>query len=71
MAGLGSDGEPYRALARGKTLGLKKSVTDAVRLCLHAQNNGFGWKYGINRETMSAPIKYTSNNSMIRQPFCC
>ena len=26
---------------------LKRSVTDAVGLCLRAQNTGFGWKYGI------------------------
>ncbi|MBI4586847.1 MAG: terpene cyclase/mutase family protein [Planctomycetes bacterium] len=29
------------------TIGLKKTVTDAVQLCLHAQNPGYGWKYGI------------------------
>ena len=28
-------------------IGLKTSVTDAVKLCLHAQNDGFGWRYGI------------------------
>ena len=28
-------------------IGLKSSVTDAVKLCLHAQNDGFGWRYGI------------------------
>jgi hypothetical protein len=28
-------------------IGLKPSVTDAVRLCLHAQNSGSGWRYGI------------------------
>ncbi len=28
-------------------IGLKKSVTDAVQLCLQAQNPGYGWKYGI------------------------
>jgi hypothetical protein len=28
-------------------IGLKTSVTDAVRLCLHAQNGGSGWRYGI------------------------
>jgi hypothetical protein len=26
---------------------LKDSVTDAVKLCLNAQNDGFGWRYGI------------------------
>jgi hypothetical protein len=29
------------------TINLRKPVTDAVRLCLHAQNDGFGWRYGI------------------------
>ncbi|MBI4586848.1 MAG: terpene cyclase/mutase family protein [Planctomycetes bacterium] len=29
------------------TIGLKKTVTDAVRLCMQAQNPGYGWKYGI------------------------
>ena len=28
-------------------LGLKKSVTDAVWLCLRAQNAGRGWRYGV------------------------
>ncbi|HZN57955.1 MAG TPA: prenyltransferase/squalene oxidase repeat-containing protein [Planctomycetota bacterium] len=28
-------------------IGLKKSVTEAVNLCLRAQNDGFGWRYGI------------------------
>lgn len=28
-------------------IGLKRSVTDAVRLCLRARNEGFGWRYGI------------------------
>jgi hypothetical protein len=31
----------------GDVLNLKRSVTDAVELCLHAQNSNFGWKYGI------------------------
>jgi hypothetical protein len=26
---------------------LKRSVTDAVKLCLRAQNDGFGWRYGV------------------------
>jgi hypothetical protein len=26
---------------------LKRSVEDAVKLCLYAQNEGFGWRYGI------------------------
>ena len=26
---------------------LKKPVTDAVKLCLRARNDGFGWRYGI------------------------
>lgn len=29
------------------TLGLKKSVSAAVKLCLRAQNDGRGWRYGI------------------------
>ena len=28
-------------------IGLKRSVTDAVKLCLRAQNDGFGWRYGV------------------------
>ncbi len=28
-------------------IGLKKPVTDAIKLCLHSQNDGFGWRYGI------------------------
>ena len=28
-------------------IGLRKSVTNAVKLCFHAQNTGYGWKYGI------------------------
>ncbi|MCZ6795373.1 MAG: terpene cyclase/mutase family protein [Planctomycetota bacterium] len=28
-------------------LGLKRSVNAAVRLCLRAQNDGFGWRYGV------------------------
>ncbi len=28
-------------------LGLQRPVEEAVELCLHAQNHGFGWKYGI------------------------
>ena len=31
----------------GDVINLKRSVTDAVKLCLRAQNTGFGWKYGI------------------------
>jgi hypothetical protein len=31
----------------GDAVGLKKPVRDAVRLCLHARNDGFGWRYGI------------------------
>jgi len=31
----------------GDGLGLKKPVTDAVKLILHAQNDGFGWRYGV------------------------
>ncbi len=31
----------------GDELNLRRSLTDAVKLCLHAQNNGYGWKYGI------------------------
>ena len=27
--------------------GLENSVTDAAKLCLRAQNRGFGWRYGI------------------------
>ena len=26
---------------------LKRPVTDAVRLCLRAQNDGYGWRYGV------------------------
>jgi hypothetical protein len=29
----------------GDTIGLKNSVTDAVRLCMRAQNDGRGWRY--------------------------
>jgi len=28
----------------GDVINLKRSVTDAVKLCLRAQNSGFGWK---------------------------
>ena len=28
-------------------IGLKKSVTDAVKFCLRAQNDGRGWRYGV------------------------
>ena len=28
-------------------IGLKRSVTDSVKLCLRAQNDGFGWRYGM------------------------
>jgi len=31
----------------GDSLNLKRSVTDAIKLILRAQNTGFGWKYGI------------------------
>ncbi len=31
----------------GDKINLEKSVTSAVNLCLLAQNNGLGWKYGI------------------------
>ena len=31
----------------GDVIGLKKSVTDAVKLCLRAQNDERGWRYGI------------------------
>jgi hypothetical protein len=31
----------------GDVIGLKNSVTDAVKLCLRAQNDGRGWRYGI------------------------
>ncbi len=31
----------------GDVIGLRKPVADAVKLCLHAQNDGFGWRYGI------------------------
>jgi hypothetical protein len=31
----------------GDVIGLRRSVTDAVKLCLRAQNDGFGWRYGI------------------------
>jgi hypothetical protein len=29
------------------TIGLKKVVTDAVKFCLRAQNDGRGWRYGV------------------------
>jgi hypothetical protein len=28
-------------------IGLKASVSDAAKLCLHAQNEGRGWRYGV------------------------
>ena len=28
-------------------ISLKRPVTDAVKLCLRAQNDGFGWRYGV------------------------
>ncbi len=31
----------------GDVIGLKKSVTDAVKLILRAQNDGFGWRYEL------------------------
>jgi hypothetical protein len=31
----------------GDIIGLQKSVTDAVKLCLRAQNDERGWRYGI------------------------
>lgn len=31
----------------GDTLGMKKTVADAVKLTLRAQNDGFGWRYGV------------------------
>ncbi len=33
----------------GDVIGLKKSVTDAARFILRAQNDGFGWRYGFKR----------------------
>ncbi|HZN57954.1 MAG TPA: prenyltransferase/squalene oxidase repeat-containing protein [Planctomycetota bacterium] len=34
-------------LVMSNDVGLKKPVTDAVKLCLRAQNDGFGWRYGV------------------------
>ncbi len=34
-------------LMTGDTIGLKRSVEAAVRLCLRAQNDGMGWRYGM------------------------
>jgi len=31
----------------GDDVFLREAVEEAVKLCLHAQNNGFGWRYGI------------------------
>jgi len=31
----------------GDSLGLKKTVADAVKLCLRAQNDGHGWRYAV------------------------
>ena len=31
----------------GDHIGLTRSVRDATKLCLRAQNDGFGWRYGI------------------------
>jgi hypothetical protein len=34
-------------LMSNDVIGLERSVTDAVKLCLRAQNSGSGWRYGI------------------------
>jgi len=31
----------------GDAIGLRRSVKNAVQLCLHARNEDFGWRYGI------------------------